>query len=181
MTEYDTSRMQEAARIYGRFLGSGYERYCAPPAELVAKNPTHWAWAEAWESGSAFLTGPEGTGKSSMARFLVCKYAAVWRDSTDWDDMEWVAADLYCPEFEMATRDHSYDGARILRGLIDHAKYCGLLLLDDLDRAQWRDAGLDALRTIINQSKEMSDRHTQEQPAPASPASQENLDEDVPF
>lgn len=37
------------------------------------------------------------------------------------------------------------------------------------------------LRTLINQSKEMSDRHTQEQPAPASPATQENLDEDVPF
>jgi hypothetical protein len=39
------------------------------------------------------------------------------------------------------------------------------------------------LRTLINQSKEMSDRHTEEQPAPvgAVAGGGDTLDEDVPF
>jgi hypothetical protein len=37
------------------------------------------------------------------------------------------------------------------------------------------------LRTLINQSKEMSDNHGQQQPPPAASASDEELGEDVPF
>lgn len=37
------------------------------------------------------------------------------------------------------------------------------------------------LRTLINQSKEMSDRHSEAQPAPVGAAADDGSDEDVPF
>lgn len=154
MTDYDLRRMQEAARIYNRFLGGGYERYCTPPPSLVALNPDNWTWAETWESGSVFCHGPEGTGKSSMARYLVCRYLTLWRESTDWDDMEWTAMDLYCPDLEAAVHDRSYEGAAALRRMTEHAKFCGVVLLDDLDRPRWTGAGLDVLRGILNHRHE---------------------------
>lgn len=154
MDAYELREMQRIVKMYEAHLGSGYARYCTPPEFFLKSNPANWEWVEKWSGGSVIFYGPEGTGKSSAARYLVCRHVTAMHDSTDWDDMRLSAYDLYAPDLEMATHDNSHDGAAALRRMIERAKWCGLLLLDDLDRAHWRDRGLDALRSIINHRHE---------------------------
>ena len=152
ISNHELATMRAAVRFASPAVGRDYEHYCTPPTGLRDKNPGAWAWADTWQRGSLFAHGPEGTGKSSMARYLICRGLGmkVCPRDFEYEYLPLAAYDLYAPDLQLAASDGSFDGQRNLRHMVDRARYSSLLLIDDIDRAHWDGRGLDALRSIVN-------------------------------
>lgn len=107
-------------------------------AKYEAKNPEAWAVAKAWRplTGSLFVSGPRGVGKSYM--FRCCVKRAFWSGLTVADITGRHLLDTAC--------SYSYEA----RADFERWKRCGVLLMDDLDKAPFTDLTLGALHEILD-------------------------------
>lgn len=142
------SRLLDAAEE-GRMDGV-YDHYLNPPGAIVENaHRVHdfdvqgafavgagWMHALRWKPayGSIFAYGPEGTGKSSMCRFLLAA----------WCSAGWPVMDL------SATRIEHEIWTVPAKPLMKMAKRCHVLLIDDVTNARLTPRGVDALRQIID-------------------------------
>lgn len=111
----------------------GLERFRRPPADLVRLNPEPWAHLRGQHN--AWLHGPEGVGKSSLAWQMLCRVFE--RGGT-------VAA-VTGAEFE--GRLASFDGEREVDRL---ASVCALCI-DDIEHAAWSGRGVAVLRRVLDE------------------------------
>lgn len=113
-----------------------FAQYGRPPAELVAKNEAHWLWAETWRpcAGVVYCYGPEGTGKSSLCRFLLYRTIAMGEHVIE------VPATAFSGHLWLIESVKK----------LDALKYINVLMLDDISNARWSVQGLDSLRTVID-------------------------------
>lgn len=126
----------------------GFFRYSMPLTEIVAKNPAHWDIARKWDCRTGpnfFLWGDKGTGKSSMARYMLSKAIVAGRG----------VYDLLAVDIE-TQRMWTWPGNELAK----RAKYAGVLLLDDLDNVpKWTGDGLNVLRSLFD-FRERTDKKT---------------------
>lgn len=104
--------------------------------EAEAHSPTAWGWARNWgmRSPNAWLMGPEGVGKTYLARCVL--NAALERGLS--------AAEVSA--FELNRRAERFGLEALLK------RWCGVdvLLLEDLDKARWDEDGIEYLWYILD-------------------------------
>lgn len=114
----------------------GYFKYSLPLAAIVQKNPEHWKMAKTYKHGSLYLFGPRGTGKSSWARYSLCKTIMAG----------YGVCDLLVGDIE-AKRMWTWPNSAIA----ERAKFANRTLLDDIDNILApSSAGMNVLRGIVD-------------------------------
>lgn len=118
-------------------IRNGMERYAKPPAKLVSLNVLVWEWARKRfdvNGGHVLVHGPEGVGKSSLCRSMLCQAI-----EAGFGAMEICAARF---EYALWRFDHEY--------LVHECQRVRVLLIDDVGAVPWTPRGLGVLRQVMD-------------------------------
>lgn len=115
-----------------------FKRWTRPPVELTAMNLETWLafGPDKFDprNGHVLFIGPEGVGKTSLARCMMRSYC--------------LQHGVSIAEISGSTLEVMANGWDLMDRLKPY-QYSGILLLDDIGNAGWTKRGLNALRMII--------------------------------
>jgi DNA replication protein DnaC len=128
--------------------------YAKPWTQAEKQNPAHWKFAREWNlkdfsaSRNLWLWGPEGVGKTALARYLLMR---AYLGRYDSEERLWVEgtphiAEVQASDFELAfVRMTAKEKARLQR-------LCAVdfLLIDDMANVAWRQWSLMKLWQVVH-------------------------------
>ena len=134
--EQQDAAKEEFARVQG-FISSrrwacDLTPYGTPWSDAETNNPEAWAFAREWRprNGNVFLCGPEGVGKTAMARYML------WRAYEKNKSVAEISA------FRLPRLHYPEDTFEMYAGVY-------VLLVDDVSAVEWTDRHIQGLKELI--------------------------------
>lgn len=139
-------RWQRCREVMRDLRAAGYlrvdlEPYAKPWKVAIENNPEAWSLAKTWRraDGNVILLGWNGVGKSALCRRLL--FGDLWASQ---NPGEWSIADISGTAFMQ--RFCGFEAT----ARFDRLAGCGVLYIDDLDKAEWTPRALSLLLELVD-------------------------------